>query len=239
MRGCTHASQSSGGRAYRPRRPRASALYQCATRHAPELKAGGGFGRHVEENVIERFLACGDPQHGFARLYCGQCRHACILAFSCKARYFCPSCHQKRVLAYGEWVESNVLAPVPHRQYVFTLPRLLRPMFARRRALLGKLCNIVERLLARAYASAGMTRALALDLAPHHITVNCVVPGTIETVRGLPGAPERPDQRRLLAPVGRRGAPEEIAAMVRMLCGPDARYITGQSIHVNGGGFMP
>ena len=70
------------------------------------------------------------------------------------ARYFCPSCHQKRVLAYGEWVEANVLAPVPHRQYVFTIPRLLRPMFSRRRALLGDLCNIVDRLLARAYGSA-------------------------------------------------------------------------------------
>jgi len=86
---------------------------------------------------------------------------------------------------------------------------------------------------------AGMTKALALDLAPHHITVNCVVPGTIETVRGLPGAPERPGHRLSLPPIGRRGEPEEVAAVVRMLCGPDTRYITGQSIHVNGGGFMP
>jgi 3-oxoacyl-[acyl-carrier protein] reductase len=86
---------------------------------------------------------------------------------------------------------------------------------------------------------AGLTRALALDLAPHHITVNCVVPGTIETVRGLPGAPERPQHRRSLPPLGRRGEPEEIAAMVRTLCGPDMRYVTGQSIHVNGGNFMP
>ncbi len=86
---------------------------------------------------------------------------------------------------------------------------------------------------------AGMTKALALDLAPHNITVNCVVPGTIDTVRGLPGAPERPGHRRALPPAGRRGTPEEIAAMVRMLCGPDARYITGQSIHINGGGLMP
>lgn len=86
---------------------------------------------------------------------------------------------------------------------------------------------------------AGMTKALALDLASHRITVNCVVPGTIESVRGLPGVPERPEHRRSLPPVGRRGEPEEIAAMVRMLCGPDMRYVTGQSIHVNGGGFMP
>jgi len=86
---------------------------------------------------------------------------------------------------------------------------------------------------------AGLTKALALDLAPRGITVNCVVPGTIESQRGLPGVPERPASRRAPPPLGRRGEPEEIAAMVRMLCGPDARYITGQAIHVNGGGFMP
>ncbi len=85
----------------------------------------------------------------------------------------------------------------------------------------------------------GMTRALALDLAAHRITVNCVVPGLIETVRGLPGAPERPANRRSLPPVGRRGEPEEIAAAVRMLCGPESRYITGQTIHVNGGAYLP
>jgi 3-oxoacyl-[acyl-carrier protein] reductase len=86
---------------------------------------------------------------------------------------------------------------------------------------------------------AGLTKALAMDLAPHRITVNCVVPGTIDSQRGLPGVPDRPAHRMTVPPIGRRGEPEEIAAMVRMLCGPDARYITGQSIHLNGGGFMP
>jgi 3-oxoacyl-[acyl-carrier protein] reductase len=85
---------------------------------------------------------------------------------------------------------------------------------------------------------AGLTRALAMDLAAHAITVNCVVPGTIETVRGLPGAPERPAHRQDLPPVGRRGTPEEIAGTVRFLCGPGARYITGQTLHANGGGYM-
>ena len=73
---------------------------------------------------------------------------------NCKTRYFCPSCHQKRVLLYGEWVEENVLAPVPHRQYVFTLPRLVRHIFARRRIWLGELCRIAERLLSHSYAEA-------------------------------------------------------------------------------------
>ena len=85
---------------------------------------------------------------------------------------------------------------------------------------------------------AGMTRALAMDLAPHGVTVNCVVPGTIETVRGLPGAPERPAHRQGLPPLGRRGTPEEVANAVRFLCGPGARYITGQALHVSGGGYM-
>lgn len=85
---------------------------------------------------------------------------------------------------------------------------------------------------------AGLTRALALEFAAHGVTVNTVVPGTIETVRGLPGAPERPAHRRALPPLGRRGEPEEVAAAVRFLCGPGARYITGQSLHVNGGGYM-
>jgi 3-oxoacyl-[acyl-carrier protein] reductase len=86
---------------------------------------------------------------------------------------------------------------------------------------------------------AAMTKAVAHDLAENNITVNCVVPGPIDTVRGLPGAPARPDHRKTLPLVGRRGEPQEIAAMVRMLCGPEARYITGQSIHINGGVIMP
>ena len=85
----------------------------------------------------------------------------------------------------------------------------------------------------------GLTKALALDLAPQNITVNCVVPGTIDTERGLPGAPAHPAGRHAVSPLGRLGRPDEVAAMVRMLCGPDARYITGQSIHVSGGGYMP
>ena len=72
-------------------------------------------------------------------------------------------------------------------------------------------------------------------IAPRNITVNCVVPGTIEIER----VGQHPAGRHATPPVGRRGRPEEVAAMVRMLCGPDARYITGQSIHVNGGGYMP
>jgi len=57
------------------------------------------------------------------------------------------------MLIYGEWVEDEVLAPVPHRQYVFTVPKLLRPHFHQRHRL-GELCRIVGRLLTEAYRAA-------------------------------------------------------------------------------------
>lgn len=60
---------------------------------------------------------------------------------------FCPSCHKKRMLAYGDWLEGNLLAPVPHRQYVFELPKLIRPFFCYRRRYLGALCQLVAGLL--------------------------------------------------------------------------------------------
>ena len=87
---------------------------------------------------------------------------------------------------------------------------------------------------------AGLTRALAHDLAPNAITVNCVAPGVIDTVRdpGSAGA-GTPAHHAIHVPLtGRRGRPDEVAAVTRFLCGPDARYITGQTIHVNGGTFM-
>jgi 3-oxoacyl-[acyl-carrier protein] reductase len=83
---------------------------------------------------------------------------------------------------------------------------------------------------------AGLTRALAHDLAPRGITVNCVVPGQIDTRRASGKEPAHHASHTPL--VGRRGRPEEVAALVRFLCGPAARYITGQTIHANGGVYL-
>jgi 3-oxoacyl-[acyl-carrier protein] reductase len=81
----------------------------------------------------------------------------------------------------------------------------------------------------------GFTRALAKDLAGDNVTVNCVSPGLIETPRAGP-EPQHHQTHATLS--GRRGTPDEVAATVRFLCGPSARYITGQTIHVNGGAFL-
>lgn len=83
----------------------------------------------------------------------------------------------------------------------------------------------------------GFTRALAHDLAADGITVNCVVPGLIGTPRPK-GQPEPAHHRTHGTISGERGRPEDIAAAVRFLCSPSARYITGQAIHSNGGAYF-
>jgi 3-oxoacyl-[acyl-carrier protein] reductase len=83
----------------------------------------------------------------------------------------------------------------------------------------------------------GFTRALAHDLAADGITVNCVVPGLI----GTPRPKDKPEPAHHLTHQtisGERGRPEDVAAAVRFLCGPGARYINGQAIHSNGGAYL-
>jgi 3-oxoacyl-[acyl-carrier protein] reductase len=83
----------------------------------------------------------------------------------------------------------------------------------------------------------GFTRALANDLASDDITVNCVVPGLI----GTPRPKDKPEPAHHLTHqtiTGERGRPEDVAAAVRFLCSPGARYITGQAIHSNGGAYF-
>jgi 3-oxoacyl-[acyl-carrier protein] reductase len=83
----------------------------------------------------------------------------------------------------------------------------------------------------------GFTRALAHDLSGHDVTVNCVAPGLIATAR--PDNFVEPQHHAIHHTLsGRRGAPEDVATVVRFLCGPGARYITGQTIHASGGAFI-
>ena len=84
----------------------------------------------------------------------------------------------------------------------------------------------------------GLMRALAIELAPHNITANCVAPGSVDTVRGATAgvAPSSLADRGI--PLGRKATADEIAAAVRYLAGPGGRYVTGQTLHVNGGVFL-
>lgn len=86
-------------------------------------------------------------------------------------------------------------------------------------------------------ALVGFSRALAHDLAADKITANCVVPGAVDTTR--PATSQKPAHHLTHGTItGERGRPQDIAAMVRFLCGPNGRFVTGQTIHISGGAFL-
>jgi 3-oxoacyl-[acyl-carrier protein] reductase len=130
---------------------------------------------------------------------------------------------------------------------VFRMSRaVIRPMMKQRygriisiTSVVGAIGNPGQANYAAAKAGvAGMTRALSRELGSRNITVNCVAPGFIETdmTAALPEA----QHKALLAqiPVGHLGKPADIAHAVSYLASPQAAYVTGQELHVNGGMFM-
>jgi hypothetical protein len=132
---------------YRPRKPHLTPLYHCVQDHYEALEQFWperfekryGFWRPYLKEVMVRYLACGDPHEGFARIRCHACGTERILAFSCKRRYLCPSCHQKRAVAFGQWVLTHVLPAVPYRHFVLSIPKIIRRFFLRDRRLLADL----------------------------------------------------------------------------------------------------
>jgi len=86
-------------------------------------------------------------------------------------------------------------------------------------------------------ALAGLTRALAHELAPSGITVNCVSPGLVDTVRAA-GTASPAHHAAHATLVGRRGHPDEIASAVVWLASSGGRFMTGQTLHVNGGAYL-
>jgi hypothetical protein len=117
--------------------------------------------RSVVERTLREFLTCGLPEHGFGKLWCGTCRKSFIAPFSCRARNLCPSCEKKRSLLWAEWLQQEVLEPVPHRHVVVTMPRLLRPTFRKRRELLLDLSQCGAEALAEY-----VRRQLGADVRP-------------------------------------------------------------------------
>lgn len=130
---------------------------------------------------------------------------------------------------------------------VFRLSRaVIRPMM---KARWGRIINITSVIGSSGnpgqsnYAAAkagvaGMSRALARELGSRNITVNCVAPGFIET--DMTRALDENQTSAILSqiPLGRMGAPADIANAVAFLAGPQAAYITGTTLHVNGGMYM-
>jgi len=149
----------------RPRRPRhrpCAPLWQCLQEHFDRFldayeeryQSRFGFLRPIIPEVVNKFLDCGDLERGFARVRCDHCKHEYLLAFSCirlrqgyggqEGRWFCPSCHQKKVQIFGALLSETILFPVPHRHFTFGIPKLLRPYFRYDRSLLKALCRIAH-----------------------------------------------------------------------------------------------
>ena len=111
---------------YRQRDPQGSPYYRCVEDHfetfeqvyEDRFERQYGFYRPYVRQVIYRYLDCGILHNGFARMQCEDCGHEYLLAFSCKRRHFCPSCHQKRVVEFGEWLCKEVAKAIPHRHVV-------------------------------------------------------------------------------------------------------------------------
>jgi hypothetical protein len=151
-------SKEAGG-IYRPRHPQQSPFYRWVERFFPEFEAiyaeryqeRYGFWRPIIGTVVRKFLECGDLKHGFARVRCPKCREEFLVPYSCRGRCFCPSCHQKRALEKAGWVAEHVCAEVPHRQFVFTIPKRLRIYFRFDRRLLGQLCRAAARTVITVY----------------------------------------------------------------------------------------
>ena len=157
---------------YQPRRPQASPLFRLVSDHLHRLQTvyddrfarEYGPRRPVVAQVADKFLACGVLDHGFARIRCDDCAHEYLLAFSCTCRYFCPSCHAKRLAIWTQWLDTTLLAPVPHRQVVLTIPKRLRAYCLYRRRLLGEIARVAARTVTAAIRTLTGERDLAVGI---------------------------------------------------------------------------
>jgi hypothetical protein len=151
---------------YRPRDPRSTPLHRILVDHLETLLAIdeddpmalrscqglGPLPAHVER-AARAYLECGLFSAGCARVRCPECELEYLLPFSCKQRYLCPSCHQRKSLLWADWLADEVMdLGVPHRQWVFTIPKRIRPFFRFDPSLLGELPRVAARVLTAFFA---------------------------------------------------------------------------------------
>lgn len=178
---------------YRARNPRATPLYGLFETHFDEVRGQWeerferrcGFWRGFVDEQVRRYLDCGLFENGFARVRCPECAEEYVLAFSCKTRELCPSCATKRSAATAALLAEEVFEKVGHAQWVFVIPKMLRPYLLHQRELLGGLAHAawetVLELMCAAACDEGMRPGMvwvvqtAGDLANWYPHVHAVV----------------------------------------------------------------
>ena len=140
---------------YKRRQPESSVLYQLVYHARDDLERAWeerfqptyGVLRDEVLTTFDEYMNCGILAHGAARVYCDECKHSMLLAFSCKRRGVCPSCGAKRAVKFAEALYGTVLEDVPHRHIVFTIPKRLRTFFKYDRRLLSILFSAAREAL--------------------------------------------------------------------------------------------
>jgi len=121
------------------------------------------------QSVAEKFCTCGDYLQGIARIRCTnpECGHDYFRPFSCKGFYLCPSCSQKRTLLFSEYLTQEVLLDLPHRQFVFAIPKALRLFFRHDRRLFSEVSRLIYRLIQDFYREAAGTELMTGIVIAH------------------------------------------------------------------------
>ena len=149
---------------FRARKPQETPLYRLVETLYDKAKGSWeerfeqryGFWRGFVDDVVQRYLDCGRFEAAFARVWCPSCQNEYLVACSCRRRGFCPSCGAKRAAEFAALLCEEVLEPVCHQMWTFTIPKMLRPYFLRHRELLGSLCRAAYETVQELMASAAI-----------------------------------------------------------------------------------
>ena len=154
-------AQEAFARRYRPREPNVlQRLFRerfLAFASLYDEKYAGEYGKFrlpLIQRTAESFNLCGDWKQGIARVRCPECEYDLFVSFSCKSFHLCPSCSQKRTLLLGEYLSSYLILQLPHRQFVFTIPKCLRVYLKHDRTLHAELSGLIFSLLSEYFSEA-------------------------------------------------------------------------------------
>jgi len=186
----------------RARNPRATPLYRLFDGYFDEVRGQWeeryerrhGFWRSFVDEQVLRYLDCGLFEDGFARIRCPECAEEFLLAFSCTTRELCPSCAAKRSAAMAALLAEEVFEEVGHAQWVFVIPKMLRPTLLHHREPHGGLARAAWETVLELMCAAVGDRGIAAG--GRRCRPDCWGPGQLASPRARAGVARGLDARR-------------------------------------------